>query len=55
MIKEPLGGAHRDPVETAQNIQKTLLKSLDTLEKVDKDELLEERYSKFRAMGVFKE
>lgn len=53
IIKEPLGGAHRDPVETSQNIQKTLLESLDALEEVDKEELLEKRYSKFRAMGVF--
>ncbi len=53
IIKEPLGGAHRDPAETSQNIKKTLLESLDVLEKLDKDELLEKRYSKFRAMGVF--
>ncbi len=55
IIKEPLGGAHRNPVETSQNIKKVLLESLTALEEVDKEELVKKRYSKFRKMGVFKE
>jgi len=55
IIKEPLGGAHRDPNLTAQNIKKELINSLNVLTKVAKKELLETRYSKFRKIGAFKE
>ena len=55
IIKEPLGGAHRDRAETAKNIKKTLSESLTELGKLDKKTLVEKRYSKFRKMGVFKD
>jgi acetyl-CoA carboxylase carboxyl transferase subunit alpha len=55
VIKEPLGGSHRDPEETAKNIKAALKKDLDELCAVSKEKLIEKRYAKFRAMGVFKE
>jgi acetyl-CoA carboxylase carboxyl transferase subunit alpha len=54
-IPEPLGGAHRDPEETAAEIKKTIIENLEELSKLSTDELLEARYNKFRNMGVYKE
>jgi len=55
MIKEPLGGAHRDFEDIAGQIKKTVDRDLEELRKVPKGELLEKRYQKFRKMGVFGE
>ena len=54
IIKEPLGGAHRDPANTAENIKKAIGNALNELTKVGKKELLENRYLKYRKIGVFK-
>jgi len=51
-ILEPLGGAHRDPEKTAQNIKEVINKNLKILTALDKEELLKLRYKKFRGMGV---
>lgn len=53
VIPEPLGGAHRDHHQTAQRVKAHLVKSLRELLAVPKDELLRQRYEKFRRMGVF--
>lgn len=55
IIKEPLGGAHRDTQEMAQNIKAVIKRDLDVLRNVDKDKLVKQRYEKFRKIGVFKE
>jgi acetyl-CoA carboxylase carboxyl transferase subunit alpha len=55
IIKEPLGGAHRDPVQTARNLKEQLLKSLAELVPLSPEDLREDRYRKFRAIGVFSE
>ncbi|MDD5292538.1 MAG: acetyl-CoA carboxylase carboxyl transferase subunit alpha, partial [Candidatus Omnitrophica bacterium] len=55
VVKEPLGGAHRDPQETAKNIKDSLKKNLDELSRIPKDELIGKRYDKFRRIGVFSE
>jgi len=55
IIKEPLGGAHRDPANTAENIKKAIGNALNELTKVGKKELLENRYLKYRKIGVFKQ
>ncbi|MFC1709850.1 acetyl-CoA carboxylase carboxyltransferase subunit alpha [Candidatus Omnitrophota bacterium] len=55
MIKEPLGGAHRNPEETANNIKDSLSKNLDDLSDISKDELIQKRYEKFRRIGVISE
>jgi len=52
IIPEPLGGAHRDPQKTSQNLKESILNSLKELKATDKDELLKLRYKKFRSMGV---
>lgn len=55
IIKEPLGGAHRDPEMTANNIKKKIIKYLQELGGLSKKELVEKRYEKFRKIGVFEE
>jgi acetyl-CoA carboxylase carboxyl transferase subunit alpha len=51
IIPEPLGGAHRDPRETAENVKKQILKYLRELTKLSTDELLEKRYARLRSIG----
>ncbi len=55
IIAEPLGGAHRDPREMGRVLQRYLLRYVRELKPLDSTELLEARYRKFRAMGVFDE
>lgn len=53
IIPEPKGGAHRDVAEQAEAIKRTLWKHLQELMKMTEDELIEDRYSKFRNIGRF--
>lgn len=53
MIQEPLGGAHRDPETTADNLGDMIEKTVTELKALPKKQLLEQRYQKFRTMGVF--
>jgi len=55
IIPEPLGGAHRDPIAVADSLSEAIGAALTTLEKIPMKKLLEERYDKFRGMGVFSE
>lgn len=55
IIEEPLGGAHNDVGQTAENIVEFLYKSLNKKMKIDIDVLLNERYTKFRKIGKFTE
>nr|ASZ00174.1 acetyl-CoA carboxylase subunit alpha [Monsonia emarginata] len=51
VIPEPLGGAHTDPALTSQYIKKYIKKSMEELSKMSPEELLSQRYQKFRKMG----
>jgi acetyl-CoA carboxylase carboxyl transferase subunit alpha len=53
LIPEPPGGAHRDHTKAADSLGKLLKKHLAALEKMSGDDLVEDRYKKFRALGVF--
>jgi acetyl-CoA carboxylase carboxyl transferase subunit alpha len=55
VIKEPLGGAHTDPQAAAQNVKTAVKKYFIELLKLPTDELLKNRYAKFRNMGPFEE
>lgn len=52
IVEEPLGGAHRDPLVTGKRIKDFILRNLSSLEGVVIDELLENRYQKFRKIGI---
>jgi acetyl-CoA carboxylase carboxyl transferase subunit alpha len=53
VIAEPLGGAHRNHEEAAQTLKTTLLKHLDTLAPLSREQLIQQRFEKFRAVGKF--
>ncbi len=53
IIPEPMGGAHRDPIATIGNVREALRRNLSLLEGTDPEALRDERYAKFRAIGVF--
>ena len=55
IIEEPVGGAHKNPEVAAANIKNAILGSLERLGAKTKDQLLRERFEKFRQMGVFAE
>ena len=55
VVSEPLGGAHKNYEETAANVKEVILRYLNELKKMDKKELVRQRYQKFRKIGVFKE
>lgn len=55
IISEPAGGAHRDYELAAKNLKKAVQSALNKLLKLSPEALLEQRYAKFRGMGVFEE
>jgi acetyl-CoA carboxylase carboxyl transferase subunit alpha len=55
IIDEPLGSAYRDIDATAQNIKQALLSSLENLDQMGLDKLLETRYQRLMNYGQFTE
>ncbi len=55
VVKEPLGGAHRDFETTAKRLGDSIERAFKKLCKLSPKELIDKRYKKFRAMGVFGE
>ncbi len=55
VVSEPKGGAHRNPEKAAVNLGEALRRHLDQLCAMDPDELVEQRYQKYRVMGAFEE
>ncbi len=55
VIKEPLGGFHRDPEPMYQKISKAIVDEVSLLSNMNMSDLLERRRVKFRAIGQFKE
>jgi acetyl-CoA carboxylase carboxyl transferase subunit alpha len=55
VIEEPLGGAHRDPTATSASLKAALLKHLDALESIPRDELRAARSRRIASFGVFSE
>ena len=53
VVKEPLGGAHTNPQEMAENLKTAIVNSLEQFSSMTEDELKAQRYEKFRNMGVF--
>ena len=53
IIEEPVGGAHRDHKCIALNLKNIILSSFSELDKISVEELLENRYNKFRKIGSF--
>jgi acetyl-CoA carboxylase carboxyl transferase subunit alpha len=55
IVKEPLGGAHRNPEEMAGRLREALLSHLDQLAALDVQSLLDKRYTRLRQYGRYHE
>ena len=55
VLKEPHGGAHRDPQMMAETIKQSLIKNLAELSNQPITQLLDARQARLRAFGVFRE
>lgn len=55
IIKEPLGGAHTDPVWMSRKIKKVILETIKELNELSVEERISQRVEKFSSMGVFVE
>ncbi len=53
IVPEPLGGAHSDPAAAAELLGNAIERALRDVQRLRGPELLDERYKKFRKMGVF--
>ncbi|PYL25382.1 MAG: acetyl-CoA carboxylase carboxyl transferase subunit alpha [Verrucomicrobia bacterium] len=53
IVPEPQGGAHRDYDSVAQNLGSALRRNLQDISEISIDELLQDRYEKFRRLGIF--
>lgn len=55
IVREPLGGAHRNPRNMAIRLKAVLGKQLDELEQIPVDSLLDQRYQRLRSYGAYTE
>lgn len=55
IVKEPLGGAHKDPDKTYIATETAILKSFEELKSLSPKDLVEQRMAKYAQMGVFKD
>jgi acetyl-CoA carboxylase carboxyl transferase subunit alpha len=55
IVPEPAGGAHRNHQEMASTLKGFVLKAFERLLRLPVEELIEQRYQKFRRMGVIEE
>jgi acetyl-CoA carboxylase carboxyl transferase subunit alpha len=55
IVTEPLGGAHRDPVQMAENLKKAIADALRAFNNVPVETMLSKRRERIRGMGKFKE
>ncbi|WP_058834307.1 acetyl-CoA carboxylase carboxyltransferase subunit alpha [Luteimonas abyssi] len=53
VIREPIGGAHRNPRQTAIRLKSVLLNELESLDALPTTELLDRRYRRLRGYGAY--
>lgn len=53
IIKEPMGGAHHDPHAIYQSVKHWILEKIPQLQSLSSEELVEQRYDRFRKLGQF--
>ncbi|AOA71804.1 MAG: acetyl-CoA carboxyl transferase [Stenotrophomonas rhizophila] len=53
VVREPTGGAHRNPNQMAKRLKAVLLNELDALEKLSTEDLLQKRYERLRSYGAY--
>jgi acetyl-CoA carboxylase carboxyl transferase subunit alpha len=55
VLKEPHGGAHRDPQAMAATVKQSLIAHLTELRALPVTQLLDARQARLRSFGVFRE
>jgi acetyl-CoA carboxylase carboxyl transferase subunit alpha len=55
IIKEPIGGAHRNPREAGEEMKRVILKYLNHLSQENVESLVKKRQKKFESLGIFLE
>jgi acetyl-CoA carboxylase carboxyl transferase subunit alpha len=55
IVPEPVGGAHRNHQEMAATLKQAVWDAFGEIRRLPADRLVEDRYQKFRRMGVFEE
>ncbi|MCB0334063.1 MAG: acetyl-CoA carboxylase carboxyltransferase subunit alpha [Bdellovibrionales bacterium] len=53
IVPEPMGGAHWNHKEAAENLLDVLIRHIKNLSKLSTQELVDDRYNKFRKIGEF--
>ncbi|MBK6513108.1 MAG: acetyl-CoA carboxylase carboxyltransferase subunit alpha [Polyangiaceae bacterium] len=53
VVEEPPGGAHQDPDGMARRLEAVISRHLAELDRLSPDQLADDRYAKFRAMGAY--
>ncbi|KAF1686239.1 acetyl-CoA carboxylase carboxyl transferase subunit alpha [Pseudoxanthomonas broegbernensis] len=53
VVREPTGGAHRNPRQMARRLKAVLLNELDALEAIPQEQLLQRRYARLRGYGAY--
>jgi acetyl-CoA carboxylase carboxyl transferase subunit alpha len=53
IVEEPAGGAHQDPDAAAHMVEAAISETLRSLESASPEELVDDRYRRFRRMGAF--
>jgi acetyl-CoA carboxylase carboxyl transferase subunit alpha len=53
VLKEPLGGAHRDPQMMAETLKSAILRHLAELQSRSPEQLLQTRHARLRGYGVY--
>ena len=53
VVREPTGGAHRNPRQMARRLKAVLLKELDALQAIPVEALVQRRYDRLRGYGAY--
>ena len=53
VVREPTGGAHRNPKQMGKRLKAVILNELDALEQLPLEQLLERRYARLRSYGAY--
>ena len=54
VVREPIGGAHRNPLQMGKRLKAVILNELDALEKLPVAQLIDQRYARLRSYGAFR-
>ena len=54
IVKEPLGGAHREPQVMADDLKASILRHLHEVEQLPEEQLLAKRYERLRGQGIYR-